>query len=458
MLVEAFRSEWLQDLYFKQCQWGVRKLAMDDYQEGNLPDAVKERLLAQLPEYLRDADLDELFSNPDMRYRLCQNLLSFGGQDFLALDLLSQPWIIPSQHEIDHFWNILKPVLEKWGSPNLFYDGRKSEVLQVLDQFFAGSRDSQARNPFKYRFSATAAAISFLHSLAPSTRLHMRRLVLDENTESVTYPERHGKGLVEFCHENPRLRVERRVSLWKTVLPQMTRSGRSSGCQDCGETWLGPSSSSRQRGDYWSRPGSSWWTQPPEPAYPGSYPPPPAFGLSGAIASWALEALSLPKNVTLVIDGGPLPQLSAQIFQDIVVLDAVWQAACEKAFASEHYRLYNSEWVFNSSAYQDHGDHGGYICEDFPNIVRAILDGSGPISLNFPIGGAASFEQQVEDMLFGRREWEARDWYRAWEERHRDKSVKPDPPLAADWAGLFQLDMLPRADDPTDAAGQITGS
>ncbi|KAM7196829.1 hypothetical protein V8F33_005948 [Rhypophila sp. PSN 637] len=91
-------------------------------------------------------------------------------------------------------------------------------------------------------------------------------------------------------------------------------------------------------------------------------------------------------------------------------------------------------------------DHGGYICEDFLNIVRAILDGSGPISWHFPISGA-SFEQQVEDMLFGRREWEARDWYRAWEERHRDKSVKPDIPLAADWAGLFQLDMLPRAED-----------
>ncbi|KAM7196828.1 hypothetical protein V8F33_005947 [Rhypophila sp. PSN 637] len=88
---------------------------MDDYQEGNLPDAVKERLLAQLPEYLRDTDLDELFSNPDMRYHLWSwlgyaesqvlhfsRLLmaqpeftqfwdSFSGQDFLALDLFSQP-------------------------------------------------------------------------------------------------------------------------------------------------------------------------------------------------------------------------------------------------------------------------------------------------------------------------------------------------------------------------------
>jgi hypothetical protein len=71
------------------------------------------------------------------------------------------------------------------------------------------------KNRFIYRFSAAAVAIRFLRQNL-KLRTHIRRIVLSEDREAVGFPESHGKWLVPFCLENTRLRIERRVNLWRT--------------------------------------------------------------------------------------------------------------------------------------------------------------------------------------------------------------------------------------------------
>lgn len=358
--------------------------------------------------------------------------------------------MIPSPEEIDHFWQVLGPMV----CQKLYYSS--SLRTSYFDQLFTDqSGTPDPTNRFKYRFSATAAAISFLHSLDRSTRLHIRRLLLDEKTESVTHPERHGRGLVKFCDENPRLRVERRVSIWRTILPQTHRG--DSNHPGRYRLWTDVQENDSHVGfsRFWLYTEHGWWSNHPNTGerFPGP--------LSEAISRWVLEALRLPRNITLVIDGEILPQPSSQVFRDIVVFDAVWQAACEESFSSGRLEK-PPAWSWRTPGHFQSWDvhpQGpgtaleltfGYICEDFPNIIRGILDGSSRVSLNFEVGGD-SFDRQVENMLAERKEWKGEDWYRAWRPRHDGKSIDPSPTLARDWFELFELDMLPKEEGAIQA-------
>jgi hypothetical protein len=116
------------------------------------------------------------------------------------------------------------------GSHNLIamWDMPTVNQLEVLREKFdpLWSRSNHSRsNPdldidpyIKYRFSAAAVAIGFLGSLPAATRMQVQHVLLDEDFKSSARPECHAIGLVPFCLENPRLRIVRRVDLWRTVL------------------------------------------------------------------------------------------------------------------------------------------------------------------------------------------------------------------------------------------------
>ncbi|KAM7197922.1 hypothetical protein V8F20_006370 [Naviculisporaceae sp. PSN 640] len=478
--VRAWGFEWLENMYEVACAIGLRKLS-GEYSEKELPSSVKESLSRQKPEYFQDDDLDQIFSSRSRHLRQIlwfrigapmSDFLGFtrvlltqpefaefwtrlAGPDFLGLNLFCQPWMIPSQEELGHFWQVLGPMMD-----HIYNDVVAPPDSPLLATYFDQLFNNQSgtfdpRNRFKHRFSATAAAISFLHSLDPSTRLYIRRLIVDERTESVAHPERHGRGLVQFCNENPRLLVERRVSLWRTILPQTERGTLYSVYDvelDRGRVDMWDRVRHGAGPDLWS--STFWgqcyteheaWSKAPNAGeiFPGR--------MSQAISRWVLEALSLPKTFTLVIDGAILPQLSSQLFREIVVPDAVWQAAFEESFSSGRlekppywaWRTPNDWRLWDENWQPDLEPTYGYICEDFPNIVRGILDGSSRVSLNFEIGDD-SFDRQVKNMLAERKDWREEDWYRSWERRHAGKSINPAPPLARDWYELFELDMVPR--------------
>ncbi|KAF2822275.1 hypothetical protein CC86DRAFT_331183 [Ophiobolus disseminans] len=68
----------------------------------------------------------------------------------------------------------------------------------------------------KRYFSATAVAVRFLERHAPRQLHHLSKIVIKEDHPRVAGPKSHGQGLITYCQENPQLRVEQWVNVWKT--------------------------------------------------------------------------------------------------------------------------------------------------------------------------------------------------------------------------------------------------
>jgi len=82
------------------------------------------------------------------------------------------------------------------------------ELAQLDDVRADGFRESPVWKRIKWRFSAAAVAIEFFKSLPPQALLRIRNVVLTEDRLSIGRPECHGLGLIQFCLQNPNLRIE----------------------------------------------------------------------------------------------------------------------------------------------------------------------------------------------------------------------------------------------------------
>ncbi|KAJ0335087.1 hypothetical protein COL922a_009759 [Colletotrichum nupharicola] len=151
------------------------------------------------------------------------------------------------------------------------------------------------RDRVKYRFSATAMAILFIKSCNERLQMQLRKIVLDENRTAVACPERHALGLIQFCRQNPLLKIERRVQFWSNAL------------QDEGYF--------HSMTKYVLR--DEWRIQ--------------SAQITQSIWKWVQEALALapagmPDNsFSLILDGQRLPNLATQMFQAVVQRDIAWQ-------------------------------------------------------------------------------------------------------------------------------------
>ncbi|KAK6062916.1 hypothetical protein SCUP515_12889 [Seiridium cupressi] len=211
------------------------------------------------------------------------------------LDIGCKPWGIPSEPELDYMANALCSTLKDEccaSLPIVWYD----EIVPPSNgwefyHLYPGDRS-------RYNYSAAAAAFFFLKS-KPELLVHMRKLVLDEDRPSPLEPTLQGKGLIPFCEENPHLRIQRRVRLWTNVLVSDDRLLST------------PADRLEHALD-----GSPPW-------HAGS----PAHHIAPAVWEWIEESLALSPNFSMVFDGNPLPELSAEIFRDILVRDAVMQVA-----------------------------------------------------------------------------------------------------------------------------------
>lgn len=170
----------------------------------------------------------------------------------------------------------------------------------------------------KYRFSAASLAIRFLSRLPVHLRMHLRKIRLHEDRVSVAYPETHAQGLIRFCVENPKLRIERRLDLWRNVFQSLWYDDEVDALLFSFEDrWVTDTTDNERGPGLWSMP------------------------LTHKIALWMMEALALlplgmPKeSFTLILDGGEAPEKCSEIFEQIVQRDAVWQAAWESVAANE---------------------------------------------------------------------------------------------------------------------------
>ncbi|KAF2448787.1 hypothetical protein P171DRAFT_470455 [Karstenula rhodostoma CBS 690.94] len=113
------------------------------------------------------------------------------------LHLSPKPWHIPTEADLHLYYSIYRPGYA----------------------FHQQHYDSE-----KHYYSAAALAIDFLGSHSPKTRCQMRELVLLEDCKGVGFPESHPAGLIPFFQENNRLRILRRLDLWRSEFPLDTFS------------------------------------------------------------------------------------------------------------------------------------------------------------------------------------------------------------------------------------------
>ncbi|KAF5617815.1 hypothetical protein F52700_12502 [Fusarium sp. NRRL 52700] len=156
-------------------------------------------------------------------------------QEFLGLKF--NLWDIPSREDVAHAFDLLNIHDFVWKLPDLWSyrprgfssklgDGPNNPRPENAERFpcnaeydnpirLADHFDYRYRD--KIRFSATATAIRFLNRLPIAQRTQIRSIILHEDSPSVNMPSLHAEGLAPLYKENPRLQVERRVSVFGCI-------------------------------------------------------------------------------------------------------------------------------------------------------------------------------------------------------------------------------------------------
>ncbi|KAK9436981.1 hypothetical protein VB005_11798 [Metarhizium brunneum] len=223
-----------------------------------------------------------------------------------------------------------------WLKPHLDADGTR--------QFTQG----------KYRFSAASKAIRFLSQCPKQLRMQLRRICLHETSHSVAFPECHALGLIPYCQENPRLYVERRVNIWRTLL-QTTYTDSCILSWTPENDWL-----------FYTNPEHHGGEESANGARLASY------RITRVFSRWAMEALELVRSgmprrsFKLVFDGDPAPQLATGLFRDLIQRDATWQRVLEASWGG----VEEQHPTVDMSCIRSH--QGGYSFDGFPDMVDAI--------------------------------------------------------------------------------------
>ncbi|KAK0744514.1 hypothetical protein B0T21DRAFT_280526 [Apiosordaria backusii] len=268
------------------------------------------------------------------------------------LAIIKEPWRIPTEDELDTIGACLPTPAHR--AP-------------------AALRDMWQDHPGKFRFSAAAAAIHFLSSLPANTRKYMRRICLREDRVSVAHPECHIRGLVPYCLENPALRIERRASLWTNLFQACAWGSAGGQFKDPFDwpfgliDWMG----------HWGGP------------FGDVDEDLPADHATRPVALWMAEAShpDIPDSVSLVLDGDPTRERSADVFREAVQRDAAWQTAMERRFIDMPTVLFNMREIT--------AEHGWHVVR-FPQLLLDINKPSSRIQCNFDPGQPWDDDQIAE--------------------------------------------------------------
>ncbi|KAF0321120.1 hypothetical protein GQ607_011727 [Colletotrichum asianum] len=311
---------------------------------------------------------------------------------------------------------VVRCNIEHWAIPSM-QDMQYLSSCQMEDSDFV-SMVTRLRDRTNYRFSAAAAAIHVLQSLPSTIRKQLRRVVLEEDREAVADPQCHALGLIPLCQENPLLRVERRVNLWRNAF---------------------------QRDGYYR------WS--PESRYKAKYRHVPwamdsnletlwamdSAQVTANVSSWVGEALALepagmpPGAFSLVLEGEPVPWQSTQVFQRIIQRDAAWQEAWNQSL--DRGILPALSWFGRKGESWGH-PAPDWAFDNWPQALRDIAEGTSVVKCNFDVGDPWSVEQIVDE----HRGWTMNQWTEELE-RPEPLAWEPDAPLPG-WKEIIEEDLV----------------
>ncbi|KAM6527692.1 hypothetical protein FALCPG4_008741 [Fusarium falciforme] len=224
-------------------------------------------------------------------------------------------------------------------------------------------------------------------------------MVLYEDRVSVAYQERHARGLIPFCRENHRLRIERRVDVLNTVFQK---------------------SSLR---NLMSLPISS--QEEPIIRYElGSH------CIAETVANWLLEGLAtvdagMPANAfTLVLDSGPAADLCSDVFHNVVHRRLAWQTALERCYSQgilANPSLDNPKYTFCD------------VSQDLWPALEHLSNQTSVLRCNFNSGQPWSVDEIFEEC----RTWDIGKWRLAWSFGRNTQGFAVLPPLP-DWGDTLR--------------------
>jgi hypothetical protein len=281
-----------------------------------------------------------------------------------SVDLCHKPWAIPSQSEVNQMVDVL------YGFSH-----------HLVDSLLSG------RDRLKYRFSAAAAAIDFLESISGRVRQYIRNIVVHEDRYAVPYQSCHVEGLIPFCKENPRLRIERRVSLWRTIFPE-----------DCIASWnIDMDTTATRNGTF-----EILW----------------GFDIAKRVGAWLEDTiaalhLGMPHDsMTLVLDGDPAPELCEDIFQKVIQRCAGWKLAYDESCSRK--LLPTLDFVKKPR----------FCAEVFPIVVQHLVDNSSIFRCNFNPGQPLDIASLIDE----HRGWDTERWWHHFQ-RPDQEEFETTPPL-----------------------------
>ncbi|KAL3588263.1 hypothetical protein FPOAC2_10416 [Fusarium poae] len=294
----------------------------------------------------------------------------YSGQDFLNLRF--NCWDIPAREDVARMLEMLGIGNHVWNFPDLWYykplslyeeddEGQTSHPPDInFDPLKLGNRfDIRFRK--KVGFSATATAIRFLGRLPLEQRTQIRRVTLQEDTDSVNVPSLHAQGLVPFFKENTQLQVERRVSVL--------------GCMSGN-----PSALSNMLSEDVDDDTRQIWA--------------PDF--SCAVSYWLLDALDILKSgiptesFTLVLEAGQYGGSCTELFQRYVHRYIAKSKAYTTCLEKGYFRSFRPE-VFHERASR-------FAIDDrFGGAVQHLVNQTSILRCDFDPGTPEDFETLVKE-------------------------------------------------------------
>ncbi|EEU38857.1 uncharacterized protein NECHADRAFT_25596, partial [Fusarium vanettenii 77-13-4] len=255
------------------------------------------------------------------------------------VDQLLPGWT--DSHSPDEFFDL---TFDPWAIPSL------SELDEAT-----GNRYRE-----KLYFSAAAVAIRFLGQLPEPRRLQIRNIIINEDRLAVGRSEGHILGLIPFCRENPKLRVEQRVNLWRNLLLRV-HIPRPSVAVQLAELGY---SNDRDHKLYKS-------------------------ATSSALASWGFHVMEvmgkgMPAGTfSFFLDGDPDLNFSSEIFDTQVHPNVAWlKAYAECSSQGSFPQPYRDIFYFSTAAYL--------------KGIEPLLGGSSFLKTNFNVGQPWDYRKLAE--------------------------------------------------------------